>query len=384
MASHYLDFAATSAIRPPEVVDAVRAYLVETGATPGRGGYGRAVEAGRRVLGARRAVHHVLGLPGDASRLTFSPNATTSINHVLHRTLRPGDAVVVTDFDHNAVLRAVAWLARHADVEVRHVHGSDDGSLDRRAFERALEGARLVSVNAVSNVLGTTLPVAELVRAAHDAGALTLVDSAQAAGHVPVDWGHADFVAFTGHKALLGPQGTGGLWVRPGVDLEPFVAGGTGGDSLNRSMPTAWPDHLEAGTANGPGLAGLAAGAAWVAARGVRHLHTEAARLKARLRDGLAQVATIQLLSPAAPDGAAIVTVRSTAMDAATLARELDREHDVQVRPGLHCAPEVHRLLGTTATGAVRFSLGWASTDADVDAAIEGTARVVRAATVTI
>ncbi len=384
MAPHYLDYAATSAIRPPEVVDAVRSYLLETGATPGRGGYGRAVEAGRRVLAARQRVHAALGLPGDAARLTFSANATTSINHVLHRTLSPGDAVVVTDFDHNAVLRSAAWLARHRDVRVRHVHGHADGTLDRRAFTRALDGARLVSINAVSNVLGTRLPVAELVHEAHESDALVLVDTAQAAGHVPVDWASADFVAFTGHKALLGPQGTGGLWVRPGLDLEPFVVGGTGGNSLDREMPAAWPDHLEAGTANGPGLAGLAAGAAWVLERGVTSLHAEARDLKARLLDGLAQVPTIDVLSPAAPDGAAIVTVRSTAVDAATLARELDREHHVQVRPGLHCAPEVHRLLGTTATGAVRFSLGWASTAADVDAAVEGTARAVRASSVTI
>jgi selenocysteine lyase/cysteine desulfurase len=384
MAPHYLDFAATSAIRPPEVVEAVRAYLVDTGATPGRGGYGRAVEAGRRVLAARRTVHAVLGLPGDAARLTFSPNATTSINHVLDRTLRPGDAVVVTDFDHNAVLRAVAWLEAHRDVRVRHVPGASDGTLDRRAFAQALQGARLVSINAVSNVLGTRLPVPELVREAQRAGVLTLVDTAQAAGHVPMEWGDADFVAFTGHKSLLGPQGTGGLWVRPGLDLEPFVVGGTGGNSLDRRMPTAWPDRLEAGTANGPGLAGLAAGAAWVLERGVETLHAESRGLKARLRDGLAQVPTIDVLSPAAPDGAAIVTVRSTAVDAATLARDLDREHDVQVRPGLHCAPEVHRLLGTTGTGAVRFSLGWASTEADVDAAIEGTARVVRVSSVSI
>lgn len=384
MASHYLDFAATSAVRPPEVVEAVRAYLEDCGATPGRGGYRRAVEAGRRVLAARRGVHAVLGLPGDASRVTFSPNATTSINHVLHRTLRPGDAVVVTDFDHNAVLRPVAWLERHHEVRVRHVLGRPDGSLDRRAFERALDGAKLVCLNAVSNVLGTRLPVTELVREAHAAGALTLVDSAQAAGHVPMDWGDADFVAFTGHKGLLGPQGTGGLWVRPGVDLEPFVQGGTGGNSLDREMPAAWPDHLEAGTLNGPGLAGLAAGAAWVVDRGVATLHAEARRLKARLREGLAQVPTIDILSPPATDGAGIVTVRSTVLDGAAMARELDREADVQVRPGLHCAPEVHRLLGTTATGAVRFSLGWSSTDEDVDAAIEGTARAVRAFSVPI
>ncbi|HKK94605.1 MAG TPA: aminotransferase class V-fold PLP-dependent enzyme [Longimicrobiales bacterium] len=384
MTSHFLDYAATSALRPPEVTEAVRAYLDETGATAGRGGYGRALDAGRRVLRARRAVHGVLGLPGDPSRLTFSANATMSLNHVLHRALRPGDALVVTDFDHNAVLRPAAWLERHRDIRVRHVHGLRDGTLDRRALARALDGARLLSINAVSNVLGTRLPVADLVDEAHSAGALALVDTAQAAGHVPVDWGNADFVAFTGHKGLLGPQGTGGLWVRPGLELEPLLAGGTGGNSLDREMPAAWPDHLEAGTLNGPGIAGLGAGATWVEDRGVARLHQRTATLKMRLRDGLAQIPTVDVLSPPAVDGGAIVTIRSSTVDAATLARDLDREHGIEVRAGLHCAPEVHRLLGTTATGAVRYSLGWASTDQDVDAAVEGTARVVRASRVAL
>jgi len=382
MTAHFLDFAATSALRPPEVGDAVRAYIDETGATAGRGGYDRALDAGRRVLRARRAVHGVLGLPGDPARLTFSANATMSLNHVLQRVLRPGDAIVVTDFDHNAVLRPAAWLEQHRDVRVRHVHGRPDGSLDRRALTRALDGARLLAINAVSNVLGTRLPVAELVDEAHAAGALTLVDSAQAAGHLPMDWGDADFVVFTGHKGLLGPQGTGGLWVRPGVDLEPLLTGGTGGNSLDRTMPSAWPDHLEAGTLNGPGIAGLGAGAAWVASHGIARLHERTRNLKVRLLDGLSRIPTIEILSPPALDGAGIVTIRSGAVDAAALARDLDRHHGVQVRSGLHCAPEVHRLLGTTATGAVRFSLGWASTDADVDAAVDGTVRVVRASRV--
>lgn len=374
---HYLDYAATSALRPPQVHAAVRQYLEKTGATPGRGGYQLAIEAGRTVRAAREAVHSVLGLPGESARLTFSSNATTPLNHVLQRVLAPGDVLVVTDFDHNAVLRPADWLRRRADVRVRHVHGRADGSLDRRAFSEALRGARLVSLNAVSNVLGTVLPVEELIEEARREGVLTLVDAAQVAGHVPVGLGTADFVAFTGHKGLLGPQGTGGLWVHPHREIEPFVAGGTGSRSGERAMPHAYPDHLEAGTLNGPGIAGLGAGAAWVGARGVRALHAHAVELKARLRAGLAEIPGLRLLSPAAPEGAAIVTVSAEGTPAATLARNLDRQHDVQVRAGLHCAPEVHRLLGTTATGAVRFSLGWASTEEDVDAAVEATAHVL-------
>lgn len=374
---HYLDYAATSALRPPEVHAAVRAYLEDTGATPGRGGYGLAIEAGRTVRAARESVHSLLGLPGESARLTFSANATVPLNHVLQRVLAPGDVLVVTDFDHNAVLRPADWLRRHTDIRVRHVHGRRDGSLDRRAFSEALRGARLLSINAVSNVLGTVLPVSELVEAARREGVLTLVDAAQVAGHLPLDLGVADFVAFTGHKGLLGPQGTGGLWVHPDQDLEPFVSGGTGGRSSERTMPVAYPDRLEAGTMNGPGLAGLGAGAAWVASRGIAAVHARASELKARLHAGLAEIPGIDVLSPPAPEGAAIVTVRAETISAAALARDLDRDHDVQVRAGLHCAPEVHRLLGTTATGAVRFSLGWASTEEDVDAAVGATAEVL-------
>jgi len=374
---HYLDYAATSAMRPPEVHDAVRRYLEETGATPGRGGYALAVDAGRTVRSARDEIHALLRLPGDSSRVTFSANATTPLNHVLHRVLAPGDVLVVTDFDHNAVLRPADWLRLHGDIEVRHVHGRPDGTLDRRAFAEAVKGARLVSLNAVSNVLGTTLPIAELVDEVHRAGALVVVDAAQAAGHLTIDVGTADYVAFTGHKGLLGPQGTGGLWVHPNVDVAPFVTGGTGGRSTDRAMPDAYPDHLEAGTLNGPGIAGLGAGAAWVRSRGVATLHAHASRLKARLWEGLAELPSLQVLSPQDPGGAAIVTIRLEGTDPASFARGLDRDHGVQVRAGLHCAPEVHRLLGTTATGAVRFSLGWASTEADVDAALAATAAVL-------
>jgi len=376
--THYLDFAATSAVRPPQVAEAVHHYLTTCGATPGRGGYGRAVEAGRMVLETRRIVAGLLGRTGDPGRLTFGQHATQAINTALFGLLQPGDALVVTDFDHNAVLRPAALLAERRDIRVRHVHGEADGTLNRAAFEGALDGARLVTINAVSNVLGTALPVAELVDLAHAAGALTLVDSAQSAGHVPVDYGEADLIAFTGHKGLLGPQGVGGLWVRPGIELTPLIAGGTGGRSLEREMPQAYPDRLESGTINGPGVAGLGAGAAWVQQRGVAALHRSLTGLKTRLREGLSAVSGLEVLSPPAVDGSAIVTVRPRGMDSAELARALDRDYGVEVRAGLHCAPEVHRLLGSTGTGAVRFSLGWSSTEDDIDTAVRAVDSVLR------
>ncbi|MBW3535063.1 MAG: aminotransferase class V-fold PLP-dependent enzyme [Gemmatimonadetes bacterium] len=384
--SHYLDYAATSAVRPPSVCDAVSEFLASCGATPGRGGHSASVEAGRVAFRCRRALMKVLGLPGDPGRLAFLQNATHALNTALWGTLRRGDVVVVSAYDHNAVLRPVHYLARERGVEVRMVEGAPDGSVDLDAAERLLDGARLLVVNAASNVLGTRMPLAELAKRARAAGALVLVDAAQSAGHL--DESHAeqgaDMVAFTGHKGLLGPQGTGGLWVREGVDVEPFLAGGTGGDSNRRDMPDAMPDRLEAGTGNAPGLAGLLAGCEYLLETGVAALHRREAILKARLRDGLAAVPGVRVLSPPAPGGVAVVTLVSDHADPATLATRLDREHGVMTRSGLHCAPEVHRLLGTSETGALRFSLGWASTEEDVDRAVEAMDAITGSATVPV
>ncbi len=363
----YLDYAATTAVRPPEVASAMETYLTDLGATPGRGGHRLSVDAGRIVLEARRRVADVLGLPGDAGRVTFGMNATQGINTALHGVLSPGDALVVTVFDHNAVLRPAHRLARDRGVEVRLVPGDASGALDRGAFLQALEGARVVTVNAVSNVLGTRLPVEWMAERARDAGAMVLVDTAQSGGHVPVDLSGADLVAFTGHKGLLGPQGTGGLWVREGCPVRSLIQGGTGGDSLDREMPEAYPDHLEAGTLNGPGLAGLRAGCEVVAREGLRAIHARERGLKARLHDGLTSLPNLRVLSPPDPTGAGIVTVISDRMNPAGLAHRLDRDHGVLVRSGLHCAPEVHRLLGTARTGALRVSVGWGSVEEDVD-----------------
>jgi selenocysteine lyase/cysteine desulfurase len=378
----YLDFAATSAIRPPAVIRAVTEYLEGVGATPGRAGHRLAVDAGRIALRCRQLLARLLGIPGDPGRIAFMFNATHALNTALAGVLRHGDAVVVTSFDHNAVLRPVHMLARDRGCDVRVVPGDREGALDERALARALQGARLLSINAASNVLGSTLDVAALSARAHEAGALALVDIAQLAGHARFDAAScgADLVAFTGHKGLLGPQGTGGLWVREGVDVAPLLAGGTGGESDSREMPDAYPDHLEAGTQNGTGIAGLAAGVAWLLGPDAVALHERLASLKVQLRHGLAQLRGVQVLSPAAPDGVPIVTVTAGNWDAGALAARLDREHGVLTRAGLHCAPEAHRVLGTETTGAVRFSLGHASTAAHVSAAVAAVAQVLAAA----
>ena len=377
-AIHYLDHAATSALRPDAVARAMVRYMDEVGATPGRGGHRLALEAGRIVLRARRAVCAVLGLPGDPGRVVFGLNATHGLNLALRGILEPGDAVVVTAFDHNAVLRPVHHLRSERRVSVRLIPGDRSGALDDQAFDAALDGARLVVLNAVSNVLGSRLPVESLARRARAAGCLVLVDTAQSAGHVPVSLADADLVAFTGHKGLLGPQGVGGLWVRTGLEVTPLLRGGTGGDSSRREMPLALPDRLEAGTLNGPGIAGLLAGCEAVLEEGVEVLHRREVELKARLRDGLSALPGVDVLSPADPHGAGIVTLRVQGTDAGRLAHRLDRDHGVLGRSGLHCAPEAHRALGTMETGALRLSVGWGTTEADIDAAVEAVDQCAR------
>lgn len=372
--SHYLDYAATSAVRPPEVIRAVTGFLEECGASPGRGGHGRAVEASRIAFRARRALVRLLGGVGDPGRVTFSFHATHALNTALSGLLRPGDVAVTTAFDHNAVLRPLHALSRTRGVTVRMLPGTPEGEIDPAEARSLLRGARLLVLNHASNVLGTVLPVPELASMAHEEGALVVLDAAQSIGHIPVDASAigADLIAFTGHKGLLGPQGTGGLWIRPGIDFDPLLQGGTGGDSEDREMPEVLPDRFEAGTANGPGIAGLLAGATWLLERGIGTVQAHEAALKERLREGLRSIRGVRVLSPPAPSGTALVTLRTDRVDPSTLMARLDREFGVEARAGLHCAPEAHRVLGTLGTGALRLSLGWASTEEDVDRAIEG------------
>lgn len=376
----YLDYAATSAVRPDEVTEAVAHYLREVGATPGRSGHHLAVEAGRIAFRCRAALAALFGAQGDPGRIAFFPNATWALNAALHGLLRPGDRVVRTELDHNAVRRPVGYMARRGVEELvleGHPDGVDLAELDYLLGKHA--PVRLVALPHASNVLGTVLPLAELAACAHAHGALVLVDAAQSAGHVPVDVRAMgiDVLAFTGHKGLLGPQGTGGLWVREGVEIEPVFFGGTGGDSMPPGMPEAMPDRLEPGTLNGPGIAGLLAGVQWIQAHGgVAAQHAREASLKARLRDALAEIPSVRLLSPAEPDGVAIVTMALGGITPDRLAHRLDREHGVMVRAGLHCAPGAHRVLGCAEEGAVRFSLGWATTEDDVDAAASAVASI--------
>jgi cysteine desulfurase/selenocysteine lyase len=303
-------------------------------------------------------------------------NATHALNTAIYGVLEPGDVVVRTSLDHNAVRRPVSAMTRFGITE-RVLTCDPSGSYDPSELESLLtsgdRAARLFVVPHASNVTGAVLPVAEMAALARETGTLTLIDAAQTAGHYPIaaaSFG-ADMIAFTGHKGLLGPQGTGGLWVREGVQVAPLLRGGTGGDSSPRDMPDAYPDHLEAGTQNAPGIAGLAAAIEWLLDHGPDRIREEEMRLKARLLDRLRAVPGVRILSPDIPESVGIVTLTLDGWTPGELSTEMDRRFGIQGRAGLHCAPDAHATLGTLESGAYRLSIGWDTRPEDVDRAAD-------------
>lgn len=366
----YLDQAATSYPKPPEVLEEVRSFLVDAGGSPGRSGHRLSAEAARRVFAAREAVAAVLGV-GDARRLVFTSGATAALNLALQGSLRPGDHVLLGPLPHNAVTRPLRRLRENLGLEVTQLPGDADGLLDPAEAARArTPRTRLLVLTHASNATGALQPVRAIKAAVGDLP--VLVDAAQSAGALPLEvdgWG-LDLVAFTGHKALHGLQGTGGLALGPGVLPEPLILGGTGSRSESDVQPDFLPDRYESGTPNGPGLAGLGAGARWVLARGLESIRAHELALCARLRAALEGLPGVRVLGPAAPARrSSILSLALPGRDLGVLVQRLDREHGVLVRAGLHCAPEAHRAAGTFPAGALRLAPGPFTTQAEVDRA---------------
>lgn len=387
----YLDHAATSWPKPPGVIPAMVDYLERAGGNPGRSGHRLSVAAGRIVYEAREAVADLVHAP-DPLAVVFAHNATHALNLALHGLLRPGHRVVTGGMEHNSVMRPLRALERQG-VSVTVVPASPEGKLDPGAFADAITPAtRLVVVNHASNVVGTIAPVAEIARVAHAAGALLLVDAAQTAGVLPIDVMAMgiDLLAFTGHKGLQGPPGTGGLVLckRSGPagnaaqldGMIPHLQGGTGSRSQMEEQPNMLPDKFEPGTANGAGVAGLAAGLRWIRGRGLDTLRGHEVELTAMLIEGLGNVPGVSIYGPTeADERTAVISIRVAGRTVSEVGQRLDEEHGVLCRVGLHCAPAAHRSLGTFPEGTVRLAMGPMTTADQVRAAIRAVAHVAQA-----
>lgn len=368
----YLDHGATSWPKAPGVVDAMVRYLDEEAGNPGRGGHRLTVAASRAVESAREDVAALLG--AEPERTLLGSGATFWLNTVLLTQLNPGDRVVTSALEHNAVVRSLRWLERSRGVEVALVRGADpDGLPTADAFRRQVfkKPTALVVVTHASNVTGAVLPVTEVAEAV--APIPVVVDGAQTAGSLPVRFGELGVAAYvcSGHKGLLGPQGVGVLLLDEDFEVEPLVRGGTGSRSESEEMPEHLPDRLEAGTPNGPGIAGLGAACRWLAERGVAAVAGHERDLVRRLADGLRDIEGVVLHGwrGSAPH-TGILSFTVPGADVGELATHLDREHGIMLRPGLHCAPAAHRRLGTFPAGTLRAGIGPFTTEADVDALV--------------
>ena len=382
----YLNCAATSLERPAEVRDAMVEALVSCGSY-GRGAHATDLAAVRMVEGAREVVAGLLGV-ADPGRLGFFLNATDALNCAICGIVCEGDHVVATDWDHNSVLRPLSRMARERHATVDFVPASADGTLDTGAFARLLAApTRLVVVTHASNLTGQAVgdrAIADVVALAHTAGALVLLDASQTAGCLPLDMGAlgVDILCCAGHKAMMGPTGTGVCAVAPGVDLAPWRVGGTGVDSKNPDQPDSWPELLEAGTPNVCGIAGLGAAATWLSREGaVAQVREHERALSERFLAGVGD-----LMDPSDPMGATltlygqpsygrvpdlpVLLLNMRGWDPATLADALARDYDIACRAGIHCAPRMHRALGTYDTGALRLSFGAFTAEKDVELAI--------------
>lgn len=383
----YLDNAATSWPKPEAVYAAVDRYQRELGAPAGRGVYSEALEVERRLAALRAALARLIGA-ADARQIIFTPNCTGALNLGIHGWLRPGDRVVTTVVEHNSVLRPLGQLEDDGAIEVERVGCDALGLVDPAAIARACGKSRthLVIVSHASNVTGAIQPVAAIAEVAHRHDAAVLVDAAQTAGHLPIDVNAmgADLLASAGHKGLLGPLGTGFLYIRPELErvVRSLVQGGTGTASFQDRQPESLPDKYESGNLNVPGLIGLLAGVEYVVSQGVDAIATHTRELYGRLRAGLVDAPGVQLFGPAsAEQNVGVLSIALDDFDPQEAAALLDAAHRIQVRPGLHCAPLMHRALGTLKTGGtLRLSMGALNTAEDIDVAVDAVREIASAA----
>ena len=370
----YLDNAATTMHKPQTVVDAVTQAMCSLG-NAGRGATSGALDAARTIHGCRAKLARLLGCPR-ADHVCFTPSSTAALNTAINGVVRPGDRVVTTVLEHNSVLRPLNRLAAEQDVTVEHAGCDANGVLDYDELERLMTpGTRAVVVTHASNVTGNAVDVARVAAMAHAAGALVIVDASQSAGAAKIDMAamELDIVCFTGHKGLMGPQGTGGLAVAEDVDVAPWAMGGTGVHSFDTLQPLEWPTRLEAGTLNGHGIAGLSAGLDFIETQGgVEAIAAHERALADRFLAGVCEIPGITLYGAFdQPTRSAIVSLNVGDVDSAEISDALMQGWGIATRPGAHCAPLMHRALGTERQGVVRFSFGYFNTDEEVDMAIE-------------
>ena len=368
----YLDNAATTLHKPPQVMEAVLHAMITMG-NAARGAHGGALEASRTVFGTREKLARLFSCRR-ADHVVFTANSTEALNIAINGTIHRGDHVISTDCEHNSVLRPLYRLEEERGVELDFVPADRQGRVDYSDFERLMRpNTRAVVCTHCSNLTGNIMDLERISDIAHRHGALLLVDASQTAGTVPIHMEAlgVDVLCFTGHKGLMGPQGPGGLCIRPGVEIAPWKVGGSGVHSYDRHQPMEYPTRLEAGTLNSHGIAGLSAALDVILERGVEDIQRAEHALMQRFYEGVRDIPGVTVYGDfSMPERCAIVALNIRDYDSSAVSDELTVTYGIATRPGAHCAPRMHKALGTTEQGAVRFSFSFYNTEQEVDAAI--------------
>ena len=379
----YFDNSATSWPKPPGVIEAMGVFINEIGANPGRSGHQLAVEASRVVYAAREKVNALFNGP-DPLRVIFGKNITEAINLVLMGFLKRGDHVITSSMEHNAVMRPLRAL-EYQGVQVTVIPCTPEGGLEYQNVEKAIqENTNLIVINHGSNVTGTIMPIAEIGKIARKYSLLFLVDTAQTAGAYPIDMVdmNIDLLAFTGHKSLLGPMGTGGLVIGSRVDvskIEPLIRGGTGSRSEEEFQPEFIPDKFESGTQNAVGLAGLIEGINFIQQEGIKAIRQHEIDLISHLKEDLNKIPGIVIYAPRhSEDQTATLSFNISGKSPSEVGFMLDEDFGILSRVGLHCAPAAHKTIGTFPTGSVRFGLGIFNSHQEVDDTINAVKQIAK------
>lgn len=367
----YLDHAATSFHKPEAVYEAVLAAL-KTSGNADRGGNPASLTSTRILYQARCALANLFGAE-DASRIAFTSNATESLNIAIKGILTPGDHVITTVLEHNSILRPLYELEKKG-LQVSFAGCDRKGRPDYEEMERLVrDDTRAILVTHASNLTGNVVDLKKVSKIAKEKGILLLVDASQTAGVLPIDVQKTgiDILCFTGHKSLFGPQGTGGIYVRPGLSIRPLKTGGSGIRTFEKEHPKEMPTALEAGTLNTPGIAGLSAGVSFILETTPEQIHKRETELMRRFYEGIQTLPQVEIYGDFETSvRCPIVSLNIKGYDSALVGDCLSEEYGIAVRTGGHCAPKMHEALGTVKTGAVRFSFSYFNTEEDVDAAI--------------
>lgn len=379
----YFDNAATSYPKPEEVIQAMVHFSRMIGGSPGRSAHRLSIDAARVIYEARERVCQLFGFK-NSSRVVFGANATEGINQGLKGVLRAGDHVITSSMEHNSVMRPLRAMVEEG-LELTVVPCSPGGFLDPQDAKKAIRpNTRMLAVNHASNVVGTLQPLEELGNICREKNILFFVDAAQSAGAIPIDMEQEkiDLLAFTGHKALFGPQGTGGLLIGERVDekeLIPMKRGGTGSRSELEEQPDFLPDLCESGTPNSVGIAGLLAGLDFVLKEGVEKIRDQERRLTGRLLRGLLEIPGVTVYGPRdARKQLATVSFNLQGVAPSEVSLRLDEDFGILCRVGLHCAPAAHRTLGTFPEGTVRFGLSYLNREEEVEEALQAVGQIAR------